>query len=133
MSNVVAAKKAANATIGGMTDTLVLLREKKRVHEEEIKKLEAEFSKVSEDLMTKLDAEGTDKGAGKRGSCSITSSVVGNVTDWDALNKYIKRTGYFQLYQRRVSDAAVRELFESKGAVPGVEPFTKRRLNLRAA
>ena len=143
MSRVIAAKKAARvaavtdllpgvATIGGMTDKLVVLRDKKREHEAEITKIEAEFNQISEDLIKRLDAEGTDKGAGKRGSVSITSSVVGNVLDWDALFAYVKKTGYFHLFQRRLSDPAVRELFESKGKVPGVEPFTKRRLNVRS-
>lgn len=143
MSRIIAAKKAAkvaavteillgNGTIGGMTDRLVDLRDKKRELESEITKIEAEFAEISENLMARLDAEGTEKGAGKRGSVSISSSVVGNVTDWDALNAYIKKTGYFHLYQRRLSDPAVRELLESKGKVPGVEPFTKRRLNVRS-
>ena len=130
---VVTATLRGEATIGGMTDKLITLRDKKREHEAEITKIEAEYKEVEERLFEKLDAEGTDKGNGKKGSVSISTSTVGNVTDWDALNAYIKKTGYFHLYQRRLSDPAVRELFDSKGKVPGVEPFTKRRLNVRVA
>lgn len=130
---VVTATLKGEATIGGMTDKLITLRDKKREHEAEITKIEAEYKEVEERLFEKLDAEGTDKGNGKKGSVSISTSTVGNVTDWDALNAYIKKTGYFHLYQRRLSDPAVRELFDSKGKVPGVEPFTKRRLNVRVA
>ena len=130
---VVTATLKGEATIGSMTDKLITLRDKKREHEAEITKIEAEYKEVEERLFEKLDAEGTDKGNGKKGSVSISSSTVGNVTDWDALNAYIKKTGYFHLYQRRLSDPAVRELLDSKGKVPGVEPFTKRRLNVRVA
>lgn len=130
---VVTATLKGEATIGGMTDKLITLRDKKREHEAEITKIEAEYKEVEERLFEKLDAEGTDKGNGKKGSVSISTSTVGNVTDWDALNAYIKKTGYFHLYQRRLSDPAVRDLFDSKGKVPGVEPFTKRRLNVRVA
>lgn len=144
MTRAIAAQKAAKVavvtdilqgkgTIGSMTDKLITLRDKKREHEAEITKIEAEYKEVEERLFEKLDAEGTDKGNGKKGSVSISSSVVGNVTDWEALNAYIKKTGFFHLYQRRLSDPAVRELFDSKGKVPGVEPFTKRRLNVRVA
>ena len=119
-------------TIGGITDSMWKLREDKRKLEEEIKIIEEQYRSLEEQLMTKLDAEGTEKGSGKHATVSISSSVVGNVTDWDALNAYIKKTGYFHLYQRRVSDPAIRELFESKGSVPGVEPFTKRKLNIRS-
>lgn len=130
---VVTATLKGEATIGGMTDKLITLRDKKREHEAEITKIEAEYKEVEERLFEKLDAEGTDKGNGKKGSVSISSTVVGNITDRDALNAYIKKTGYFHLYQPRLSDPAVRELFDSKGKVPGVEPFIKRRLNVRVA
>lgn len=130
---VVTATLKGEATIGGMTDKLITLRDKKREHEAEITKIEAEYKEVEERLFEKLDAEGTDKGNGKKGSVSISSTVVGNITDRDALNAYIKKTGYFHLYQPRLSDPAVRELLDSKGKVPGVEPFTKRRLNVRVA
>jgi hypothetical protein len=39
--------------------------------------------------------------------------------------------GLQQLYYRRVSDPAYRELLETKGVVPGIQPFTKTKLNLR--
>ncbi len=144
MTRAIAAKKAAkvkavtdvllgNATIGGMTDKLITLRDKKRVLESEIAGIDADYKETERMLMDKLDAEGTDKGGGKKGTVSVSSSVVGDVQDWDKFNAYVKKTGFFHLYQRRISDAAFRELYESKGAVPGIEPFTKRRLNVRSA
>jgi len=30
-----------------------------------------------------------------------------------------------------VNDAAARELYETQGSVPGLEPFTRRKLNIR--
>jgi len=142
MTRALAAKKAAKvtavtdillgkSTIGGLTDKLIDLREQKRGYEAEITKIEAQYKEAEEALMAKLDAEGSDKGSGKKGTVSITSSTVANVMDWDELNKWIAKTKNFQLYQRRISDPAFREMIESKGAVPGVEPFTKKRLNVR--
>jgi hypothetical protein len=119
-------------TIGGLSDAIWALREDKRALDEQVAVIEAKIGALSEQLMEKLDAEGTEKGAGKHCSVSITSNVVGNVTDWNALNAYVKKTGYFHLYQRRLSDPAIRELFETKGSIPGVEPFTKRKLNIRS-
>jgi hypothetical protein len=145
MTRALAAKKAAatkgavstllgeRINLGSMIDKLAELREDKRALEGKVALIEAEYKEVEEALMKRLEAEGTDKATGKKATASITSSVVGDVTDWDALNAYIKKTGYFHLYQRRLSDPAVRELFDQKGKIPGVEPFTKKRLNLRAA
>lgn len=119
-------------SIGPTVDKLHQLRERKRKLEAEVAEIEAEFKDLEERLLLKLEAEGSDKGAGKLATVSISRNVVGNVTDWEALNKFIKKTGYFHLYQRRLSDAAVRELFEQGKKVPGCEPFTKLRLNLRS-
>lgn len=144
MATKAAAKQAANVkaavailtdnrTIGAMTDKLIELREAKRELEAKITVIEAESEEVTQALIAKLDAEGTDRGAGKLGTVSVTSSIVANVTDWEKFYAFIKKTGYFHLLQRRPADAAFRELLETKGVVPGVEPFSKRRLNLRTA
>lgn len=141
MATATATKPAAKATaakvavklgpIGPAIDKLHDLRESKRELESKIKKIEDEYFELEGQLMEKLAAEGTDKAAGKKAGVSITTSVVTNVTDWDAFEKFVKKTGYFHLYQRRVSEPAVREILEKKGSVPGTEPFNKKRLNLR--
>lgn len=118
--------------IGPTIDKLNALRESKRGLEAQIKDIEAKYSVLETELLEKLEAEGTDKGAGKTASVSVSTSVVGNVTDWAAFEAYVIKTKYTHLFQRRLSDAAVRELFDQGKKVPGVEPFTKKRLNLRA-
>lgn len=133
-----ATKKAAPAAepkknIGALVDEMFALREAKRALEAQVAGIEKDYAALEEQLMSKLDAEGTDKAAGKKATVSITSTVVGNVTDWDAFGAYIIKNKYLHLLQRRVSDPAARELFELKGKIPGCEPFTKRRLNLRVA
>jgi hypothetical protein len=117
--------------IGPTIDKLYDLRERKRALEASIKEIEEEYTDLEERLLEKLEAEGSDKGAGKTASVSVTRNVVGNVTDWEKFNAYVKKTGFFHLFQRRLSDAAVRELFEQGKKIPGCEPFTKRRLNVR--
>lgn len=124
------ARKLVPVQIGPTIDKLDDLREAKRKLMTQVDELDNQYRELEEALMDKFEAEGSDKGSGKHASASITRSVVGNVTDWDALNAYVKKTGYFHLYQKRLSDPAVRELFEQGKKVPGCEPFTKRRLNL---
>lgn len=117
--------------LGASIDKLLELREQRRKLEAEANKLKDEYDIVEEHLMAQMGKQNMEKASSKLASVSVSSTVVGNVTDWEALNKFIKRTGHFHLYQRRLSDPAVRELFESKGSIPGVEPFTKKRLSLR--
>ena len=120
------------APIGPTIDKLNDLREAKRKLEAQIKTIEEEYDELETQLFAKFDAEGTNRGNGKNASASVSSSVVGNVTDWDKFNAFVKKTGFFHLFQKRLSDAAVRELFEQGKKIPGCEPFTKRRLNLRS-
>lgn len=117
--------------IGPSIDYLAELREQKRELESKVKMIETEYAGIEAMLMEQLDKGGMAKATGKKATASITEIVVGNLVDADKLHAYIKRTGYFHLLQQRLSDPACRELFESKGAIPGVEPFTKKRLNLR--
>lgn len=117
--------------IGPAIDELFELRSKKQELEKQIKDIEADYGEIEEALLAKLKAEGTDKGAGKRASASITKTVVGNLADADKFFAYVKKTGYFHLLQRRLSDPAIRELLASKGSIPGVTTFDKVRLNLR--
>jgi hypothetical protein len=138
MATATATKEPAKApvklvAIGPTIDKMNELRERKRVLEADVKKIQAEYDELEEKLFAKLDAEGTRTGAGKTATCSISESVVGNLTDDAKFFAYVKKTGYFHLLQRRLSAPAVRELFEKGVKIPGCEPFTERRLNLRAA
>lgn len=115
--------------LGKLIDKLDLLREKKREAAEKLKACETEYDALSQTLLERLQTEGMDKATGKKATISVSKTVVANIVDFDALAKYVKRTGFFHLFQRRISDPAFRELYESKGVVPGLEPFTKVKLN----
>ena len=123
-------------TLGQQIDKLAAIREEKRVLAEKEKVLDAAYSDLEAAILTRLQDEGMDKVTGKKATASVSSTTVANVTDWDSFNAFVKKTGNFQLYQRRVSDPAFRELLEQKGeaamAKVGLIPFTKIRLNLRA-
>lgn len=117
--------------LGTLIDDIWALRDEKRNIEVEVKNIEASIAELEVTLMERLDAEGVDKSTGKKASVSITKSIVANITDWDVFTAYVGKTKQFHLLQRRVSDTAARELFETKGQVPGLEPFTKRKINIR--
>ncbi len=119
------------ASLGLQIDNLFQLREKLReIQAQEAAQAEL-ISAAEAVLMETMQKEGVEKSTGKYASVSISSNVTGNVVDWDLFGAYIIKNKYLHLLQRRVSDPAIRELFETKGSVPGVEPFTKRRINLR--
>lgn len=123
--------------LGQLIDDMFVIREKKREIETEIAKLEAEYKEIEERLLERMEKEGTSAARGKKASASVSMSTVGSVTDWSAVEQYIKKTGHFQLFQRRLSDGAYREILEDltkRGkpvAIPGIDSFTKKRVNVR--
>ena len=133
-----AAKKAAlppkAPTLGGLVDEMWAKREAKRQLDDQAKVIETQLNELQDQLLERMQAEGIDKATGQHASVGVSTTVVANIKDWDDLCAYVKKTGHFHLFQRRISDPAFRELLEqprSKG-VPGLEPFSKTKLNLRS-
>lgn len=112
-------------SIGSMIDNLDKIRDKKRGLDEQVKNLEAQYRELTEKILDRMASENMPKASGRRATVSRSETIVGQLEDWEALTKYISRTKNFQLFERRISAAAFRELFEKKGEVPGVKPFTK--------
>lgn len=123
-------KRAKN--IGDLVDELVSLRDDKRALEAQISALKEKSDAVEAQVMEQLAANGIDSARGKTATISISSSTVADVQDWDALYAFIKKGNHFHLLQRRVTDLSYREFLEQGKKVPGVEPFTKQRLNVRS-
>lgn len=120
------------STIGVKIDQLHAVREEKRRLEEEIKALVEKADALELSLIDQMDREGVSKSTGNKATVSITSSVKPSVEDWDALYAYIHRNKYYHLLERRPSVTGCRELLETKGKIPGVVPFTQRKLNIRS-
>lgn len=130
MANVTAMRKP-KVTVGSIIDQMQDVRAKKRALAVTEKELNGEYEALQTQLIQLMDAEGVTKSTGRAASASINESTSFNTQDWDALIAYMVKTKQFHLIQRRISDPAVREVFEKKGAVPGMEPYTKRVINLR--
>lgn len=118
--------------IGTKIDQLQQLREAKRALEEQIKELTHKMDTLENELITQMDSEGVVKSTGNLATVSIATSIKPQVDDWDVFYKYIRRNNYFHLLERRPSVTGCRELFETKGKVPGVVPFTQRKLLIRS-
>lgn len=124
--------KTKPASLGAVIDQIWAAREEKRRLEAEVGEIEAKISELEQQLIERLDAEGLDRATGSKATVSVSTNTVANVTDWDAFWQFILKNKYTHLLQRRVSDPAYRELLEQGKKVPGVEPFLKRRLNVRS-
>jgi hypothetical protein len=125
--------KSNDIPLGALIDSINEVRESRRILAAQDKELEATYKDLEEKIKARLDAEGMDKATGKKATASLTTVTVATIKDWDAVCKWVKKTGHFQLFQRRISDPAYREILELKKAgVPGLDAFDKINLNLRA-
>ena len=120
------------STVGAKIDALHALREEKRQLEELLKAKAQEIDLVENDLIEQMDQQNITKSTGSKATVSISTSVKPSVEDWDAFYAYIHKNKYYHLLERRPSVTGCRELFDTKGAVPGVVPFTQRKLNIRS-
>jgi len=120
------------STIGVRIDQLHNIRERKRELEEQVKQLSEQMNELEGQLIDQMDKEGVVRSTGNTATVSISVSVRPSIDDWDAFYAYIHRNKYYHLLERRPSVTGCRELFETKGKIPGAVPFTQRKLNIRS-
>lgn len=132
MTTATVTKTKKPATIGAQIDALTKLKADYKAKSDIAAEAEAKVKAAEAELLKSLQEQGQEKAGGKTATVSIRTSQVGNVTDWEALWAFIHKKKYGHLLQRRLSDPAVREIFEREGKVPGVELFTKTSLGYTA-
>ena len=120
------------STIGAKIDQLHDLREQKRELEEQVNQLKAQMAELENELIAEMDKQGVTKSTGGAATVSISSTVRPSVDDWDAFYTYIHRHKFYHLLERRPSVSGCNELLETKGKIPGVVPYTQRKLNIRS-
>ena len=120
------------STVGAKIDALHALREDKRQLEELLKAKAQEIDLMENELIELMDQQNISKSTGTKATVSITTSTKTSVEDWDAFYAYIHKNKYYHLLERRPSVTGCRELFDTKGKIPGVVPFTQRKLNIRS-
>jgi len=107
-------------------------REEIRELDAKRKKLVAERTALESSIIERLDDDGVSSAKGVKASVSISENVVPVVDSWEAFYDYIIETKQPYLLERRPSVSSFRELLDSGVAVPGLQPFKKRTLNIRS-
>ncbi|OQW33960.1 MAG: hypothetical protein A4E20_12080 [Nitrospira sp. SG-bin2] len=109
-------------TMGACADLLYETREKRLAAQKIVDELAKQEAAVREHIINNLPK--SDTGAsGKRARVSVVTKQVPQVKDWDKFYAHVKKTGQFELMQRRLADTAIRERWDNGKQVPGVEAF----------
>ena len=72
------------------------------------------------ELIKMLQQSGVKSLGGAVATATLKDKQIVIVTDWEDLYAHIKKTGSFELLQRRVGEGAVKERWDNGEAVPGV-------------
>lgn len=107
-----------------LVDTLYKTRERRYALQREVSALEEAESAIRAQLIGALPKFGATGIAGKVARAQLEGKRIVRVEDWEKLYAHIVKKKAFDLLQRRVSDAAVKERWEAKLTVPGVVPET---------
>lgn len=120
-----------STTISTLINSLCDLKRSKKTLESELKSLETRILNVEKDLMTAMDAEGILESKSGIGKVTIGESVYPHVEQWDQFSQFILDNGYLHLLERRPAVLAYRELISMGKPVPGVLPYTKRKITFK--
>lgn len=109
--------------LGACADKLYNLRQSRLAQQKLVDVIEAEEKALKEHIINTLPKSEASGVAGKLARVTVTTKEVPQIKNWDAFYKHLKKTGQFDLMQRRLSDAAIKERWEAGKEIPGVEHF----------
>lgn len=116
--------------LGEEVDRLYLLREAKKAGGRVEKATKAAYQALEDKLIDDQKKEDLQGARGGTTQMSIGEAVYPVGEDWDAVWRYAKRNNRPDLFQRRLNQQAVKDLWEDGKKVPGVGKFTKLTVSL---
>jgi len=109
--------------LGACADKLFELRNKRLAEQKKVDEIAAEETALKNHIIENLPKSEASGVAGKLARVTVVTKQVPQVKDWDAFYKYVKKTGSFDLMQKRLIDGAIKERWEAGKEVPGVGHF----------
>lgn len=119
-------------TLNALIDKLGDLRTIKKKAEYDAREAGKQIDAVTfeiMDLMDDLQMTETKNASGKK--VTLGEAVYPQVENWDAFHGWILENGYMHFLERRAAVLAYREALNSNIPVPGVLPYTKRKITFK--
>jgi hypothetical protein len=107
------------------------LKEEKRRHEFNAKKVGKQIELQERRLIDEMDAQKITEQKSAAGKVTLSEAVYPQVQDWDAVYKFIHDNEYFHCLEKRFAVLAYREFLGQGKTVPGVVPHTKRKVSFK--
>lgn len=109
--------------LGPAADELYRLRAARLAIDKLSEKVKSAESALKDTLIGRYGRQRLDGAVGKLATVTAELYDAPVAEDWDKTFAHIRRTGEFDLVHRRLNDAAVRERWAARRAVPGVGVF----------
>ena len=109
------------------------LRTQKKALEYEANEIGRSFELVERDIMAVMDNLGISESKSVAGKVSVREAVYPQVQNWDEFHQWILENGYLHFLERRAAVLAYREALGQNIPVPGVLPYTKRKITFKEA
>lgn len=102
--------------------------------EAELREAKNALGETEDELLSQMREQGVTRVSSQGLTVSITESIVPQIKDWPAFERYVLRHKATHLLERRVHTTAWREelLSRQDTPIPGIEPYTRIRLSVRA-
>lgn len=109
-------------------DELYTVRQERLLLDKEVEALKAREALLREHLINNLPKSQASGIAGSIARATVENKVTVSVTNWDDIHAYVlknakKNPGVFGIFQRRVNESMVKEMWDAGAKVPGVEPL----------
>lgn len=108
-------------SIGRVADLYSDVRQLRLGMEKEVEAVKARETQLRDHIINNLSKSDDTGAAGLRYRAQIVMKDVPRAADWGQIHAYIQKTGRFDLVQRRLGEAAIKEMWASKEEIPGVE------------
>lgn len=118
--------------IGDMVEELHQLRAKIRNDEQNLKDLKKSFDEKQWKVITIMEEQGLENASSLSATVFVAKDVLPTVKDWEALTQYIKDNDAHELFQKRITQNAWKDIIATGQEVPGVESFEQTKLNMRS-
>ena len=120
--------------LGSLIDRYYEMRTKRIEAAREVDKMKRQELEIKQQIMVEMDTNGLGKVTGQVATAGITTNIVPEVEDWEAVHKYIREHDRFDLLQKRLSVVAWRDMVLDGGElVPGTLVNEVRDLSLTRA
>jgi hypothetical protein len=122
-----------SVTLSSLIDSLSALRSQKKHVESDLKTIEERIGGIEYDIMRAMDAEGITESKSAVGKVVVSESVYPKLEQWEQFADYVLSERALYLLEKRPAVLAYREQLTLGRAVPGLLPYTKRKVTFKEA